>query len=109
MRQFDHVGLPTTQVQSEERYVIRTKVFVTDPKKHPYCVEYLRFEDGSPVEARMKSAMHIAFKVDSITEESKGMKVLIEPFYSVAGHRVGFFESDDGLVIELMEYDDANE
>ena len=46
---------------------------------------------------------HVAFSVDSIEEASQGMKVLIEPFDAEIAI-VGFFESEDGAVIEFMEY-----
>ena len=35
MRKFHHFGLPTDQKQPDETYVAATKVFVTDPMKHP--------------------------------------------------------------------------
>ena len=52
----------------------------------------------------MQKHPHVAYHVDSIEEESKGMEVLIEPFASVAGHVVGFFKTSDGVIVELMEY-----
>lgn len=109
MRRFDHVGIPTTEVKPGERYVAQTKVFVTDPKTHPFLIEHLRYDENSPVQDKLKKGWHIAFKVDCIEEESKGLKAMIEPFHSVAGHRVGFYETDDGVVIELMEYHDSSE
>ena len=47
---------------------------------------------------------HVAYRVDSIEESSQGMKVLLEPFVPMENLRVGFYESADGAVIELMEY-----
>ena len=42
MRAFDHVGIPTDQLQPDELYVEQTKVWVTDPLRHPQRIEYLR-------------------------------------------------------------------
>lgn len=104
MREFDHIGLPSQTVQPNERYVQKTKVWVTDPHAHPFRVEWLRYEPDSPVSPFMKEHPHVAYHVDSIARESAGMTVLIEPFASVAGHVVGFFETDDGVIVEMMEY-----
>lgn len=106
MKVFDHVGVPTNKKQKGERFVAKTKVFVTDPKKHPFKVEFLRYAEDSSVTGDLRNSMHIAYRVDSIDKESAGLEVMIEPFYSVAGHFVGFFKTADSIVIELMEYDD---
>ena len=104
MKEFDHVGLTTTEKQPGERFVKKTRVWVTDPHEHPFRVEWLRYEPDSTVSSFMQENPHVAYHVDSIEEESKGMEVLIEPFASVAGHVVGFFKTSDGVIVELMEY-----
>lgn len=104
MKVFDHVGIPTDKVQKDERFVERTSVYVTDPKKHPFCVEWLRYLPGSIAPEKLRTSQHIAFHVDSIEAEAEGLTVLLEPFGSVAGHRVGFYETPEGVIVELMEY-----
>ena len=61
MREFHHIGLPTDQSQPGEVYVPDTKVWVTDPDKHPYRVEYLRYEPDSPVTGPVHDMGHIKF------------------------------------------------
>ena len=104
MRTFDHVGLATEIPQPDERLVERTHVWVTDPQQHPFRVEWLRYLPESDVPDRLRQSPHVAFRVDSIEWESAGLAVLLPPFASVAGYRVGFFETPDGAVVELMEY-----
>lgn len=104
MKTFDHIGLPTRDKQPNERFVEKTRVWVTDPHEHPFAVEYLRYEADSPVSEFLRTHPHVAFHVDSIARESANLKVLIEPFSSVAGHTVGFFLTEDGLPVELMEF-----
>ena len=104
MKEFDHVGMTTTEQQPGERFVAKTRVWVTDPHLHPFRVEWLRYEPDSTVSVFMQKHPHVAYHVDSIEKESKGMEVLIEPFASVAGHVVGFFKTSDGVIVELMEY-----
>ncbi len=33
------------------------------------------------------------------------MRVLLEPFQALENVRVGFYETDDGAVVEFMEYE----
>jgi hypothetical protein len=100
---FDHVGFITTEKKPGEQYVAATKVWVTDIEAHPYRVEWLRFEPDSPVTGPVRTAPHVAFRVKSIAEASKGLKVLLEPFDAGIA-KVGFYQTDDGAVVEFMEY-----
>ena len=101
--QFDHLGMITTEKKDEEIYVAATKVWVTDFRKHPFHIEWLRFEPDSPVTGPVREIPHVAFRVDSIAEASRGMKVLLEPFDAGIAV-VGFFQTDDGAIVEFMEY-----
>ena len=102
-KQFDHVGFITTEKKPNETYVAATKVWVTDIPSHPYRVEWLRFEPDSPVTGPVREKPHVAFRVDNIAEAAKSLKVLLEPFDAGIA-RVGFYETDDGAVVEFMEY-----
>ncbi len=99
---FDHVGLPADQKKEGEIWVEKTRVWVTDCAKHPYRIEWLRFEPDSPVRGPVKEQSHIAFRVPNIKKASRGMKVLLEPFDS-GMDIVGFYQAKDGAVIEFME------
>jgi catechol 2,3-dioxygenase-like lactoylglutathione lyase family enzyme len=101
--QFDHLGIVTTEKKADEIYVAATKVWVTDFQHHPYHVEWLRFEPDSPVTGPVRDMPHVAFRVDSIAECAKGLKVLLEPFDAGIAV-VGFFQTPDGAVVEFMEY-----
>lgn len=101
---FDHIGLITNEKKEGERWVEATRVWVTDCSKHPYRVEWLRYKPDSPVEGPVREKPHIAYKVDNLKKASEGLKVLLEPFEVVGGCRVGFYEYDDGAVVEFIEY-----
>ena len=100
---FDHVGIVTTEKKPDDIFVAPTKVWITDFQKHPYRVEWLRYEPDSPVTGPVREGPHVAFRVKSIKEASMGLKVLLEPF-DVGFAVVAFFQTADGAVIELMEY-----
>ena len=101
--QFDHIGIVTTEKKAGERFVPATRVWVTDFQKHPFHVEWLRFEPDSPVTGPVRTMPHVAYRVDNIQAAAKGMKVLLEPFDGGIA-RVGFYQTDDGAVVEFMEY-----
>ncbi len=104
---FDHVGLITTEKKADEMFVEATRVWVTNFQGHPYKIEWLRFEDDSPLTGPVRNNPHVAFSVDNIEEASQGMKVLIEPF-DAGPATVGFYESEDGAVVEFMKYKKEN-
>jgi hypothetical protein len=102
MRVFDHVGIPADERHPEEMYVPETKVWVTDPARHPYRVEYLRFEPDSPVTNEVRRLPHIAFRVDRLEGEIEGERVVLGPFQATPDLRVVFIVKD-GAVFEFME------
>ncbi len=101
--QFDHVGIVSTEKRPNEIYVSATKVWVTDFRENPFRIEWLRFEPDSPVTGPVRNLPHVAYRVDSIQEAAKGLKVLLEPFDTPLAV-VGFYQTPDGGVVELMEY-----
>ena len=101
MRELHHIGIPTTKEQAEESYVEGGKVHVTDAEKSPNRIEWLRFEDGSPMPDLLKTMAHIAYKVDDIKAEMAGKEVIVEPFEPMEGLTVAFIV-EEGAPIELM-------
>ena len=108
MRQFHHIGLPTNESHPGEYFVEDTKVWVTDPRKHPYLVEYLRFEPESPVKGPVRDLPHVAYRVDDIATELLGEQVLIEPFEPSPNFTVAFILKN-GAVIEFMKFENESD
>lgn len=96
------MGVPTEEAHPEELYVPETKVWVTDPMRHPQRIEYLRFEADSPVKGPVRGMPHIALRVDSLDREMEGKEILLGPFAPTDTLRVVFVEQD-GAVFEFME------
>jgi hypothetical protein len=101
-REFDHIGMTTTDKQPGEMYVEATKVWVTDPKASPQHIEYLRYEPDSPLSGPIVDLPHVAFRVDSLDEHIEGEDVILGPFNATDTLRVVFIYKD-GLVWEFME------
>jgi hypothetical protein len=103
--EFDHVGVPTTEKQPDEDFVESTRVWVTNPRNHPYCIEYLRFEPDSPCGWELKNRPHVAYKVENLDPLIEGQEIVLEPFF--VGNppfcRVAFIKKN-GLITEYMQY-----
>ncbi len=100
--EFHHYGVPTNVKGASEVYIEGAKVFVTDPDSHPYRIEFLRFEDGSPLHEAVQKNPHAAFVVPNLDEALKGQNVIIPPFDATAELRCAFVD-DGGAILELME------
>jgi hypothetical protein len=102
--ELDHIGLITTEKRDKEKFAASLKAWITDPKDNPFLIEWLRFEDNSPAKGPITEKNHIAYLVDDLDEASRGLKVLMEPFKAENYLKIGFYEYEDGTVIELMQF-----
>jgi|SoiMethySBSTD1v2_1073268.scaffolds.fasta_scaffold163292_3 hypothetical protein len=109
---FDHIGLVTDETKDGESFVTATRVWVTNPRADAFNVEWLRFEPDSPVTGPLRTAPHVAYRVDDVEAAIEGHTVLAEPFDPTGRGddflRVAFVEVD-GAVIELMQYGNPDE
>ena len=101
--QFNHVGVPTTEVQPGEIFVPETKVYVTRPNQHPLRLEFLRFLPDSPVRGPVREEVHLAFVVPELAEALAGRELLLGPFEPLPGLQVAFVR-EHGAVWEFMQF-----
>ena len=107
---FDHVGLVTEDRKADESFVSATRVWVTNPRKDPYNIEWLRFEPDSPVTGPLRTQPHVAYRVRDVHAAIEGNEVLAEPFDpSQIGFVTVAFVLADGGVVELMQYANPDE
>ena len=108
---FDHIGIPTTQPQPDESWVEHSQVWVTNPRKHPQRIEYLRAKDPPRVPPeqvglwKLWNRPHVAYRVDDLRAALEGEEVIFGPFDPGGFGEVAFIYKD-GVVIEYMEYYD---
>jgi len=100
--EFHHFGVPTSAEHDNETYIEGAKVHVSDPESHPYRVEFLRFEQGSPLPENVQTRPHAAFIVEDLDAALEGQHVVIPPFDATDVFRCAFIADGDAL-IELME------
>jgi hypothetical protein len=108
---FDHIGIPTTEPQSGESWVEHSKVWVTNPRRHPQRLEYIRpleFPQVAPEQVglwRLWHWPHVAYRVEDLRDALAGEEVLLGPF-DPGGFGEVAFVLKDGAVVEYMQYHD---
>jgi hypothetical protein len=107
---FDHIGIVTEQKQPRESWVEATRVWVTNPREHPYNIEFIRFEPDSPVTGPLRTEPHVAYRVDDLEAAMEGHDVVLEPFdASGKGFVMVAFVNVGGALVEFMQYANPDE
>ena len=102
-RKFHHVGLRADEPQPDEYFIAPTKVWVTNPNRHPQHIEYLRYEPDSPISGEFMDAPHIAYEVDDLAPHLQGKDVYLPPFdVGEPPFATVAFTREDGLFTEYM-------
>ena len=102
MKEFNHIGIPSSVVREEEIYIEGAKLYVTDFNKSENRIEWLRFEEDSPMPEQLKTIAHVAFMVDDLDKALEEQEILIEPFEPMEGLKVAFV-LEDGAPVEFMQ------
>ena len=103
MREYHHVGIPTTEPRPGETYLERFKVHVTGFDTSEYGVEWMRFDPDCPLPELVRTVPHVAFRVDDLEKELAGRAVLIEPNSPSPGLVVAFIV-ENGAPVELLQF-----
>ena len=106
---FDHIGVITDDRHEGETFVDATRVWVTNPRKHPFHVEYLRFEPDSTVDGPVRRMPHVAYRVDDMQAAIAGHELLLGPFEVGGGFCHVAFVLIGGAVVEFMQYANPDE
>jgi hypothetical protein len=110
-KQFDHVGIVSTEPHDGECWVPFSKVWVTNPRLHPQRIEYVRPLELPQVDPRdvglwkLWHLPHVAYRVDDLEEAMAGEEVIFGPFEPGDFGPVVFVHKDGG-VVEYLQYRD---
>jgi hypothetical protein len=99
---YHHLGIPTPTPREDETHLPEFGVFVSGFKTSPFGVEWMRFEEDSPLPELVKTVPHVAFEVEDLEAVLEGREVLIEPNSPSEGIRVAFIVHD-GAPVEFLE------
>ncbi|MGL4593353.1 MAG: VOC family protein [Thermoguttaceae bacterium] len=100
--QYLHFGVPTTENKNWAGHLPDMKVHYSDPSLDAFGIEWLKFDEGSPMHELIRTKPHVAFAVDDLDAALKGKNVIAPPYSPMPGFRFAFIEHD-GLPIELTE------
>jgi hypothetical protein len=100
--EFDHIGVPASEKRDGMRFLESKRLWLTSPADHPYRVEWLWYEDGSPEAELVRTVPHVAYRVASLEDAMAGHAVLAEPFDVFGEVRVSFIEVD-GAPVEFVQ------
>ena len=101
--EFDHVGYRSYEKRDGEFYYAPNKVWITDSSKHPFSIEWLRYDEDSPVPEEVKNLPHVGFIVESIRDAARGLELLLGPMIIDQHTTVAFYRTTDGGVVEFKE------
>jgi hypothetical protein len=102
---YHHMGIPTAKPMQGETYLSSYKLYKSGFEKSPFGIEWMRYEEDSPIHKLVQSVPHIAFEVDDLDFElSRNIfHVITEPNSPGNDVRVAMIEHN-GAVIELIEF-----
>ena len=101
---FDHIGVPAAAKREGMRHLESKRLWLTSPGDHPYRVEWLWYEPGSPEAELIRTVAHVAYLVESLEEAMEGHRVIAEPFDVFGEVRVSFVEVDGAPVEFVQQY-----
>ncbi len=102
---YHHIGIPTTDILPNEKYIPHLKFYVSGFSTSPYGIEWMRFEEDSPIHPLVQKVPHIAFEVEhlDIELEKHHFNILTAPNPPSEGVRIAMIEHN-GAPIELIEF-----
>jgi hypothetical protein len=106
---YHHTGIPTKTRMPGEIYLPQFRLYVSGFNTSPFGIEWMRYEDDSPIDPLIRSVPHLAFEVDDIDSElaGHGFKILTPPNSPSDGVRVAMIEHN-GAPVELIEFPKTN-
>lgn len=98
---FHHMGIPTSEVRSGERYSEHFKMYTSD---HPgyFRIQFHRFEPESPLHPLIKTIPHVALHVENLAAAVTGKTIILGPYEPIPGYKLAMID-DGGIPVELVE------
>ena len=100
---YHHIGIPTDTSRPGEIYIGKYKMYVSGFETSPYGIEWMRFEQDSPVSKLVRTVPHVAFEVDNLEAALEGKELIGEISSPSDGVRVAMI-IDNGAPVEVPEF-----
>ncbi len=101
---YHHLGVPTAIAREGERYIKAFKMYVSGFDSSPYGIEWMRFEEGSPIPEIIRTVPHLAFEVDDLEQALQGKEILTPPNSPSDGVLVAMI-LHNGAPVELIQFE----
>ncbi len=100
---FHHIGIPTNEPKPNEYYIKDLKVFVSGFDTSEFGIEWMRYEEGSPIAEIIRKIPHITFEVDNLDDAIIGRQLIGEISSPSKGVRVAML-IENGAPVEFLEF-----
>ena len=100
---YHHLGIPTNVPRANETYLARFGLYVSGFPTSLYGIEWMRFDESSPLHPLIKSLPHVAFEVDDLDSALIGQDVISPPSSPSDGVRAAMIVVD-GAPVELISF-----
>lgn len=100
--EFHHLGIPTVEPRSGERYSVKFGMYTSDSDCGIARIQWHRFTADSCLDPLVRSVPHAAFKVSDLERAIDGSRLLLGPYEPMEGFRVAIVE-DGGMPVELIQ------
>jgi len=98
---YHHLGIPTDVARDDETHLEAFGMHVSGFSTSPYGIEWMRFDDDSPLHPLIKSVPHVAFEVDDLDAALEGHEIIHPPGSPSEGVRAAMIVVD-GAPVELI-------
>ena len=102
---FHHIGIPVDKsvLGENKRYSELLKMYSEVVENDlGIRVEYHAFDEGCPLDKRIQTQKHVAFKVSDIEKELQGKEIVMPLYEPFAGYRCAIVVVNN-VLIELIE------
>ncbi len=102
---YHHLGIPVNERMPRETFIEQFRVYVSGFRESPFGIEWMRYEEGSPVHELIRKVPHLAFEVEDLELEISrhNLKVITESNSPSEGVRVAMIEFA-GAPVELIQF-----
>ena len=101
---FHHLGIPTNEIKPNEKYLEQYKFYVSGFDTSEFGIEWMRFEEGSPISEIIQKVPHLAFEVDNLGLAIQGKQLIGEVSSPSKGVKVAMI-IENGAPVEFLEFE----
>ncbi len=105
---YHHLGIPTVSPRPNEKHLPEYGMFVSGFETSAFGIEWMRFEETSPLPEIIRTVPHIAFVVENLEAALNGREILFDISAPSGGVRTAMI-LESGAPVELMEFSGRRE